>query len=270
MPPMRLAALGDLLLDVTVRLADELNPGADARADTRLGAGGQAANVAAWAASLGADVRFVGKRAADEAGRIAAEELRGHGVEVAGPVADGRTGVVLCLVGRDGDRTMASDRGIAPELRPEELDPGWFADREHLHLSGYILLREPGASAALEAVAAVRRGRGRVSVDLASWAGIRDHGPARLLELLREIAPDVVFATEREREVLAGELETIWVLKFGSSGFRVSGQAHPAAAVEAVDATGAGDALAAGYLVGGSALAAQTAARCVAKLGAMP
>jgi sugar/nucleoside kinase (ribokinase family) len=37
-----------------------------------------------------------------------------------------------------------------------------------------------------------------------------------------------------------------------------------------VDATGAGDALAAGFLVGGPELALRTAARCVAKLGAMP
>jgi len=37
-----------------------------------------------------------------------------------------------------------------------------------------------------------------------------------------------------------------------------------------VDATGAGDALAAGFLVGGPELAIETAARCVAKPGAMP
>jgi sugar/nucleoside kinase (ribokinase family) len=44
----------------------------------------------------------------------------------------------------------------------------------------------------------------------------------------------------------------------------------PAAAVEVVDATGAGDALAAGFLVGGPELAVEAAARCVGKLGAMP
>jgi ribokinase len=266
---MRLCTLGDLLLDVTVRLAGELNPGADARAETRLGAGGQAANVAAWAASLGADVRFVGKRAADEAGRIAGEELAGHGVDVAGPVVEGRTGVVVALVGPDGDRTMASDRGIAPELTAEELHPGWFQDREHLHLSGYILLREPGAGAATGAAAAVRAAGGRLSVDLASWAAIRDYGPARLLALMRELEPDVVFATERERETL-GDLPATWVLKRGSAGFLVSGREWPAAPAEAVDATGAGDALAAGFLVGGPEVAAETAARCVAKVGAMP
>jgi sugar/nucleoside kinase (ribokinase family) len=267
---MRLVTLGDLLLDVTVRLAGPLNVGADTTAETRLGAGGQAANVAAWAASLGADARFVGKRAADEAGRIAAQELGGYGVEIEGPVAAGRTGVVLCLVGPEGDRTMASDRGIAPELRPEELDPAWFEDRDHLHISGYILLREPGARAAAAAVSAVRAVGGRVSVDLASWAAVRDHGPKRVGDLLRDLAPDVVFATEHEREILGGDVSATWVLKRGPGGFDFSGREWPAAASEAVDATGAGDALAAGFLIGGPELAAETAARCVAKMGAMP
>jgi ribokinase len=267
---MRLSTLGDLLLDVTVRLASELNPGADTRAETRLGAGGQAANVAAWAASLGAEARFVGKRASDEAGRIAATELSGHGVEVAGPVAEGRTGVVLCLVGPDGDRTMASDRGIAPELRREELERAWFVDRDHLHLSGYILLREPGAGAAAEAASLVRASGGRLSVDLASWAAIRDYGPASLLALLRRLEPELVFATEREREALGGELSTTWVLKRGADGFAVSEQEWSAVPAQAVDATGAGDALAAGFLVGGPKLAAEAAARCVSKVGAMP
>ena len=267
---MRLVTLGDLLLDVTVRLAGPLNPGADTGAETRLGAGGQAANVAAWAARVGAHARFVGKRAADEGGRIAAEELARNGVEIAGPLGEGRTGVVLCLVGEDGERTMASDRGIAPDLRSDELDPGWFRDRDHLHLSGYVLLREPAAGAAAAAASLVRAAGGRVSVDLASWAAVRGYGPKRLLDLLRELAPDVVFATERERDTLGGELSTTWVLKRGAGGFSVSGQEWPAAETQAVDATGAGDALAAGFLVGGPGLAAETAARCVAKVGAMP
>ena len=267
---MRLVTLGDLLLDVTVRLDAPLHPGADTTAQTRLGAGGQAANVAAWAASLGADVRFVGKRADDEAGRIAAEELRSHGVDVVGPVVEGRTGLVLCIVGQDGDRTMASDRGVAPEMRRDELDSAWFSDRDHLHLSGYILLREPGATAAAAAAAMVHAGGGRISVDLASWAAVREFGPERLLERLNGLAPDVVFATERERETLGGELAATWVVKRGPDGFVASGEEWPADHASVTDATGAGDALAAGFLVGGPELAAKTAAKCVAKVGAMP
>jgi ribokinase len=44
----------------------------------------------------------------------------------------------------------------------------------------------------------------------------------------------------------------------------------PARTGRVVDATGAGDALAAGFLVGGPELALEAAARCVAQLGAMP
>ena len=64
------------------------------------------------------------------------------------------------------------------------------------------------------------------------------------------------------------------MLKRGPAGFVVSRDGDrtdwPAAPAAVVDATGAGDALAAGFLVGGPELAAETAARCVAKLGAMP
>src|SRR5215216_5920875 len=108
---MVVCTLGDLLLDVVVKPAKPLSGGDDTRADTRVGPGGQAANVAAWAASLGAEARFVGKRGDDEAGRLVASGLAAHGVEVLGPVAPGRNGVVVSLVSPDGDRTMASDRG---------------------------------------------------------------------------------------------------------------------------------------------------------------
>ena len=56
---MRVTTLGDLLLDVVVRLDEPLAMGSDRTAVTRVGAGGQAANVAAWAAELGAEARCI-------------------------------------------------------------------------------------------------------------------------------------------------------------------------------------------------------------------
>ena len=84
-----------------------------------------------------------------------------------------------------------------------------------------------------------------------------------------EIAPDIVFANEPESEAI-GSLDATWVVKRGAHGIVVDGEAFPAVPVEAVDATGAGDALAAGFLVGGPELGLAAAARCCAKLGSMP
>ena len=65
-------------------------------------------------------------------------------------------------------------------------------------------------------------------------------------------------------------LDTRWVVKRGAGGVTVDGIDHPAVDVDVVDPTGAGDALAAGFLVGGPELGLAAAARCCAKLGSMP
>jgi len=268
---MLLCTLGDLLLDVIVRLDAPLAAGDDTTAETRVGAGGQAANVAAWVAALGEEARFVGKRAADAAGRVLEDELRARGVDLVGPVVDGRNGVVVSVVGPDGARTMASDRGVSPSLRPEELDMRWFRGCSWLHLSGYSLLRAPIDEAGAKAAGAVRALGGKVSVDLASGSLIRAYGPERLLTRLVLLEPDVVFANEDEVAAVGDRLPAgTLVRKRGPDGIVVDGEAFPAVPTDVVDSTGAGDALAAGYIVGGPQLALETAARCVSKLGAMP
>jgi ribokinase len=262
-----IVTLGDLLLDVIVRLEQPLAEGADANAVTRLGPGGQAANVAAWVAELGGNARFVGKLADDEAGATARRGLERYGVDVRGPLVEGRTGTVVSLVSMDGSRTMASDRGVSPDLTAAELDPAWMRDCELLHLPGYSLLRSPIDGAALRAAELARR----LSVDLSSWSAIRDFGPARFRERLETLRPEVVFANEDEERILGGPLEgCTWILKLGPRGARFGERELEALPAEAVDTTGAGDALAAGYLVGGPELALEAAARCVAKLGSMP
>jgi sugar/nucleoside kinase (ribokinase family) len=259
---VRLTTLGDLLLDVIVRLDAPLVTGDDQMANTSSGPGGQAANVAAWAAALGAEARFVGRLGDDAAGELLVRALRARAVEVRGPVA-GRSGVVVSIAAAS-DRTMASDRGTAPELAPRDLEPAWF-DCDVLHISGYSLLLDPIASAAEAAATHARTHGAQVSVDVSTWTLVDDAFRARM----RALAPDLVFATEREQEAL-GELDTRWVLKRGARGLSVDRRDYPAIDCDVVDTTGAGDALAAGFLVGGPELGVATAAKCCAQMGAMP
>jgi sugar/nucleoside kinase (ribokinase family) len=277
---VRLVTLGDVMLDVMVLLDEPLAPGDDVRAQTRAGAGGQAANVAAWAASLGAEATCLAKRGDDTAGELVARELTGHGVELVGPVTPGRTGVVVSLVGGDGERSLASDRGVAADFAPDELEPARLAC-DVLHLSGYALLREPISHTALLAARLAREQGARISVDVAAWTEIRAYGPVRFRELLDVVAPDVLFATEAEWEMLGGSYLTAptGVIKRGARGCLVVTEdarldLAPVAA-DVVDTTGAGDALAAGFLLGGSLESAarrglEAAARCVARVGSLP
>jgi ribokinase len=277
---VRVCTLGDLLLDVVVRLGAPLEPGSDAPARTTLSTGGQAANVAAWVAALGGEARLVCRRGSGGAATLAEQGLRAQGVDLVGPVCADEGGVVVSLVDVAGERTMASDRGAAPGLQAGDLDAAWFADADALHLSGYSLLREPIASAAREAAMVARAAGARISVDLAAAPLIAAHGASRFRGELGELAPDVVFATLGEEQALGGPLAvTTWVRKLGPEGCEVlfggTRLALPIVPGEVIDSTGAGDALAAGFLVGGElphalqqGLAA--AARCVASAGAMP
>src|SRR5262245_62001942 len=268
---MLVVTLGDLLLDVVVRLEEPLSHGDDANATTRTTAGGQAANVAAWASVLGAEARCVSHRGDDPAGVWVAAELAATGVDLVGP-ARGHTGVVVSLVAPEGERTMASDRGSAPLLEPADLDQEWFAC-DCLHISGYSLFASPIDAAAARPAAPPRRHGAQVSVDLSAWTRIRAQGAERFGAQLESLAPDLVFGNEAEwAEVDA--LDTTRIVKRGADGFEVVRgdvvQRCQAEDVPVVDTTGAGDALAAGFLVGGPELAIEAAARCVARVGAMP
>ena len=103
-----ICTLGDLLLDVVVKLTGRSPRATTRTGETRAGAGGQAANVAAWAAALGAEARFIGKRGADGAGELVESDLLRRAVDVLGPPPVGRNGVVVSLVELDGSRTMVS------------------------------------------------------------------------------------------------------------------------------------------------------------------
>lgn len=277
---MRVVTLGDLLLDVVVRLEEPHASDDDVPAEIALVPGGQAANVAAWVCWLGAEARLIARRTDDAAGRMIAGDLTARGVELAGPVVAGeRTGTVVALVAPDGTRTLASDRGASGTLGADDVDVSMVADADILHVAGYTLLRDAGAAAAVLLAEGARRYGARVTVDLSTAHGIAQLGREEMRRRVTAQAPDVVFANEAEAEAFGTPLDCVWVVKRGALGCTVlhdGERRYPAIEVEhVVDTTGAGDAFAAGFvlerdLADAARRGQAAAARCVTLVGALP
>jgi len=270
----RLCAFGDAVLDVVVALERATVVDDDVPARITLSAGGQAANVAAWAVALGVPAAVVSRVGADASGRLLRDLLVLQGVELLAPGDGARTGAVTSIVTPDGRRTMASDRGATESFPVGDLDPGWFRGRDWLHVSGYALFGAGSSDAALRAAVLARSAGARVSVDLSSVTVVELAGRAEIRRLVAAAAASVVFANAAEHAA-AGPLDVATlVVKHGPAGCEVheagAVRAHPAPEAVVLDTTGAGDAFAAGWLVGGPPLALAAARSCVGLRGAMP
>jgi len=269
------ACLGDVMLDVIVEMQRPLSVDDDAPASITLSAGGQAANVAAWVSVLGGSARVFGPRPDTDPGRLVEQSLSRHGVEVWGSPT-GRAGAVVSLVS-EGVRSMASDPGDLGWLADVRSGP-WLAGADWLFVSGYALLRSTDPQRLVETAAVARAHGTRTAVDLASASMIADFGADDFASLCQSLRPAVVFANDAEWATGAGAFgaggTAALVLKHGRQGasFVIDGVAdhREPEPGPVVDVTGAGDALAAGFLVGGVDLAMRAAARCVAQRGAQP
>ena len=100
---------------------------------------------------------------------------------------------------------------------------------------------------------------------------IESVGVAAFSAILTAVQPDTIFGNGAETALLGGTVAADrLIVKLGADGVRADGKHFSALPTVPVDATGAGDAFAAGYLLGGVELGLAAAARAVAKMGAMP
>jgi sugar/nucleoside kinase (ribokinase family) len=195
--------LGDLMVDVVARLFGPLAEGSDSPGVISYVGGGSAANTAAWLTRVAQTSVFVGAIGDDPAGQAQVESLHRLGVDVRFRVDRTRpTGTCLVLVAPTGERTMVPDPGANLALLEHDVPVDEFGAGDHLHVSGYALLRD-SRDAALHALAAATAAGMSVSVGAASSAPLAQLGARAFLEML----PDdvVLFANEREAGVLVGQ-----------------------------------------------------------------
>lgn len=279
-----IAALGPLVLDVTIAPEGQLRLDDDRDASIDVGGGGQAANFCAWCAALGEKARLITKVGSDRLGQRLVEELEQSGVEVKAARGQEPTGAIAVLLGPQGERTFARQPGASLQLAADEVEESWLDGVELIHLPAYSLFKEPIAGAARKAVETLRSKNRKaiLSIDLSSAADIEQYGGARLALELTMLRPELLFASEPEAQALEAPLEGIAkvpVIKRGANGARVFDRNIPAHRVELKDATGAGDAFAAAfcsaYLDGASPLEAAgravlVGALAVGRKGARP
>ena len=262
---MTFFCLGDLMVDVVARLFGPLAEGSDSPGVIAYVGGGSAANTAAWLARVGESTTFIGAIGDDPAGQSQVESLHRLGVDVRFRVDRTRpTGTCLVLVAPSGERTMVPDPGANLALLEHDVPIDEFRAGDHLHVSGYALLRD-SRDAALHALQAAVAARMTVSVGAASAAPLEQLGASGFLVMVPDDA--LLFANEKEAAVLvgtsarsadlAGLLATDGRQAVVTAGSGVAtwsnGEATSSLAAEPLDrpeldTTGAGDAFAAGFL----------------------
>ena len=254
--------LGEVMVDTVVVLEAPVQMDTDTPASIEDYDGGSAANLASWLAEVGTSVELIACVGDDAPGQRAIDALARQGVGLRVRRSSGlATGRCVVLVGPDGERTMLPDPGANADLRAQDLGAQAWLAADHLHVSGYTLMRPGARDAARTALESARASGLSISIDASSAEPLRQMAGG----LLPWCAPgDVLFANADEAEVLTGERDPhdaaaalsrsglVAVVKAGSRGAYLAQHASvvhaPAVDARIRDTTGAGDAFAAGYL----------------------
>jgi sugar/nucleoside kinase (ribokinase family) len=259
--------------------------------------GGSAANTMVGVASFGGRAAFVGKVKEDGLGKVFAHDIRAAGVAFTTKAANGGPSTARCyiLVTPDGERTMNTYLGAAQHLSPADVAADEIAAAAITYLEGY-LWDPKDAKEAFRKAAKIAHDAGRaVALTLSdSFCVDRYRGEFRVL--LRERIVDLVFANESELKSLyeTADFDTALACLKKDAKLAVVTRSEKGAVVvdggktesvpvfpveRVVDATGAGDLFAAGFLHGfarglphkaSAQLGALAAAEVISHMGARP
>jgi ribokinase len=161
---------------------------------------------------------------------------------------------------------MVSGHGADFDLLPSELQREAIHGASHLHLTAWSFFTDPPRSAARVAANLAHDSGATLSFDPGSFQMIEEMGVDHFLAVTQDLGIDIFLPNKEEGGVLTGatdpaeiarQLDQLYpsalvILKLDADGALVwqGGQAHhiPPATNKLVDATGAGDSFAGGFL----------------------
>ncbi|MBR5856807.1 MAG: adenosine kinase [Bacteroidales bacterium] len=221
--------------------------------------GGSAANTLAGAAIFGMRCGFIGKVGNDELGSLFKSGQESVGIRptlLRGKSASGKA--MVFITAPNSERTFAVYLGAALELEPDDLKPEFFEGYDYFHIEGYLVQNQ---SLVRRAVELAKAAGSIISIDLASY-NVVESNDAFLHDIIENYV-DIVFANETEakaftkkepREALdeIAQICNTAVVKLGPDGSLVKSGGSvakiPPYPAKCIDATGAGDLYAAGFL----------------------
>ncbi len=221
--------------------------------------GGSAANTITCTSIFGMPSGFLGKIGDDDLGNLFKSTMEQYGVKANMLYSQKSSGrCMVFITGANAERTFADYMGATLELGPEDLKPEYFEGYDYFHIEGYLVQNQDLISRAAQLAKAAGC---IISIDMASYNVVESNNA--FFHNLVDKYVDIVFANETEarafskmepREALddlAARCE-IAVVKVGKDGSMVKSgneyhfiESWPATPV---DATGAGDTYAAGFL----------------------
>lgn len=239
----------------------KMGPGVEA-------SGGSAANTVAGIAALGGTTGFIGQVADDELGAVFKHDISALGVKFDTPARAGEPASARCLilVTPDGERTMNTFLGASQHLPASAIDTDLIESGAILYLEGYLWDPEEPRAAMDKAIDIARAAGRRVAFTLSDGFCVDRHRDG-FQELLDNGRIDILFANEDEIKSLnetqdfdaavaatAAKTPILVVTRSEKGAIAVKDGEHFSVAAEPidqmVDATGAGDQFAAGFLAG--------------------
>lgn len=249
---------------VETERSEELFSAMDERVQTP---GGSVANTIAGIGSLGLATGFIGRVRDDELGHFYADAMTREGIDfVNAPVAGGElpTSRSMIFVSPDGERSMNTYLGISAELGPDDVDESIAAGAEVVFLEGYLFDKDKGKDAFIRTARACRAAGGKAGIAISDPFCVERHR-ADFVNLI-ENELDFVIGNEAEIRSLYqdNDLEAdlarvaaacpLVVCTRSGDGVSIIHKGErtdiPVNKIVPVDATGAGDQFAAGFLFG--------------------